>query len=124
MSLTDTDTSSDASKQAMQQVLKAEQEATLAVQDCHQQAKQILHLARERVRQIKDHTDERISLMHLRQQQHIDQQLKHMQHATEEKSDLQKAWKLSDKQLQQQIDELAKQLISTNGHEKPSSSTA
>ncbi|MCU7959155.1 MAG: hypothetical protein KZQ58_03965 [gamma proteobacterium symbiont of Bathyaustriella thionipta] len=119
MPITETDTSSAAAKQAMQRVLEAEQEAELAIKECRQEARRILHAARDRVRHIKDRADERISLIHLHQQQSIEQKIRLIQQTTDETSGQQKAWDLSDRQLQYHINDLARQLISVDGIEQP-----
>lgn len=97
--------------QAMNIVLKAEQDAERSVADCRKMARQTIQDAQQHAARIARRTNERITMLHLRCKQNIAQQISEMERtAANELRDVHGAGLHEDK-LTQLVDEVATVLI-------------
>ncbi|MEA1888914.1 MAG: hypothetical protein U9N50_03930 [Pseudomonadota bacterium] len=101
--------------QAMNTVLKAEQDAERSVAECRKVAHQTIQNAQQHAAQITRRTNERITMLHLRCKQNIAQQISGMERtAASELRNVQGAGLHEDK-LTELVEEVAAGLIGLHG---------
>lgn len=105
--------SANSAEQAMNRVLEAERNAEKAITDCEHEAHDILQAAQQRAQRIADRTNKRITLLHQRCSQRIDQDINALKRAAGEVQYEKAKGQLSESHLTLAVDEVADHLTSS-----------
>jgi len=105
--------------QAIQQVLQAERDAERAIQDCEQEARQIVYDARNRAQRINTRTDQRITNMEMRHGHKLDREIKAIERDGAVELRLDAGQQYDEDRLQAAIERLANELclVDTPAHD-------
>lgn len=101
------DEHAESTQQAMNLVLKAEQDARLAVVECQEQALRFVQEAQEQAQRISKRTDNRISSIHLRCKQHTAKQISDLERIHAQKRQVHAGYRPDESELTEIANEVA-----------------